>query len=292
MNYKKIYDDLIKNCKNKNINLNIFYEKHHIMPSCMCKYSKRYGEQKIYVFDICADDKTNIVNLLPREHFVAHLLLAKIYPNNKICFAALLMKSRAKNGRIYSFIMQYISNYQKDLMKRGIHNFQISNKQRLESGTHNFLKDINGDSISKQTQQNRIKNGTFHFQGESGSKFATERNYKWVQEGRHPMQNEHGKNKFKETRKRRIDSGNWHTKGVKPWNNNNTKYNSKLIYIKAQELFNIWNKDKSLGARKLAKIIQLEYSATFSTILAMFRNDWIPNIDETWLEFKSSFVEL
>ena len=67
MNYKKIYDSLIERGKNRN--LNEYGEKHHIVPKCLGGSNK----------------KENLVKLTPEEHYVAHQLLVKIYPNNNWC---------------------------------------------------------------------------------------------------------------------------------------------------------------------------------------------------------------
>lgn len=70
MNYRKIYDDLIKKRQSEKLskkNQKIIYcERHHIIPECMNG----------------SNDSKNLVNLLAREHFIAHLLLVKLYPNN------------------------------------------------------------------------------------------------------------------------------------------------------------------------------------------------------------------
>ena len=62
MNYKKIYNALIERAQNRIIDG--YAEKHHIIPRCMNG----------------TDDKENIVELTPEEHFVAHQLLVKILP--------------------------------------------------------------------------------------------------------------------------------------------------------------------------------------------------------------------
>lgn len=60
--YNKIYNDFIQKRKaRKNITTD-FYEEHHVIP-------KSLGG---------TNEKTNLVKLTPREHFFAHLLLAKI----------------------------------------------------------------------------------------------------------------------------------------------------------------------------------------------------------------------
>ena len=64
MNYQKIYNDLIQKRKNHILNKKIQYcERHHILPHS-CGGS---------------DDDSNMINLTAKEHFIAHLLLIKIY---------------------------------------------------------------------------------------------------------------------------------------------------------------------------------------------------------------------
>lgn len=62
MNYQKIYKKLIT--KRQEYVLEENYEKHHIIP-------KTIGGD---------NSENNIVRLTPREHYIAHLLLTKIYP--------------------------------------------------------------------------------------------------------------------------------------------------------------------------------------------------------------------
>ena len=75
MNYKKIYDNLIEKAKLRNV-LNENIERHHIIPKCIGG----------------SDVDENIVSLTVREHFIAHLLLSKIY-GGKLTVAAYLMST-------------------------------------------------------------------------------------------------------------------------------------------------------------------------------------------------------
>lgn len=82
MNYTKIYNNLIS----RNIVREDYVEKHHILPRCLGG----------------TDDITNIVELSPEEHYLAHLLLCKIYPGNKkLLYAAMNMTSGSmiNNGK-------------------------------------------------------------------------------------------------------------------------------------------------------------------------------------------------
>lgn len=75
MNYQKIYSALVTKAKCRH--LDGYKERHHIIPRCMGG----------------ADDKNNFVELTAREHFIAHRLLTKIYPNVKgLHYAVNLMR--------------------------------------------------------------------------------------------------------------------------------------------------------------------------------------------------------
>lgn len=79
MDYLKIYNQLIKRAKKrKEINI---YEIHHIIPKCI-------GGN---------DDKENLVKLSPREHFIAHKLLCKIYSYSGIRYAFCMMVYTSMN---------------------------------------------------------------------------------------------------------------------------------------------------------------------------------------------------
>lgn len=67
MNYQNHYDRLIEKARNRNLPKNTYFETHHIIPKCMGG----------------SNDKSNLVELLPEEHLVAHLLLSKINPTHR-----------------------------------------------------------------------------------------------------------------------------------------------------------------------------------------------------------------
>jgi hypothetical protein len=69
MNYQKIYDSLVNYRLQNPAKLEFDYtENHHIIPRSLDKSLEK--------------DKSNIVNLSAREHFIAHALLVKIYKQN------------------------------------------------------------------------------------------------------------------------------------------------------------------------------------------------------------------
>ncbi len=85
MNYQKIYNDLIAKRKEFPY-IDGYSERHHILPRSLGG----------------SDDKDNLVRLSAKEHYIAHLLLCKIYENDKPKFykmiKAFVMMSASPNG--------------------------------------------------------------------------------------------------------------------------------------------------------------------------------------------------
>jgi hypothetical protein len=106
MNYLSIYNQIINRAKNSNRrkrNISdpkyIYYEKHHIIPKCLGG----------------TNDKSNFVLLTGSEHFLAHQLLVKIYPDqHKLVFALRSLcgrknKNHIRNNKEYDWIKRLIS---------------------------------------------------------------------------------------------------------------------------------------------------------------------------------------
>lgn len=73
-----------------------YYETHHIVPKCLGG----------------SDEKSNLVLLTPEEHFIAHLLLTKIYPrNHSLVYAVNMMcVGEHRNNKMYGWIRKKISS--------------------------------------------------------------------------------------------------------------------------------------------------------------------------------------
>jgi len=91
MDYNKHYYNLISRAKSRV--LDGYVEKHHIIPKCLGG----------------TDDISNLVILTPEEHYIAHQLLVKIYPNNdKLVYAAVMMCVKSpthhRNNKMYGWL--------------------------------------------------------------------------------------------------------------------------------------------------------------------------------------------
>lgn len=102
MDYSRIYINLIENSFSRK--LDCYTEKHHIVPKCMG-----------------GDDKPrNIAILTPEEHYLAHQLLAKIYPDNKkLIYAACMMcgsKYAKRRNKLYGWLRRKLSGAMSERM--------------------------------------------------------------------------------------------------------------------------------------------------------------------------------
>lgn len=66
MNYQKIYENIMKSSMNRALPKETYTERHHIIPRCLGG----------------TDEADNIATLTPREHYIAHWLLTKMYPGD------------------------------------------------------------------------------------------------------------------------------------------------------------------------------------------------------------------
>lgn len=109
MNYKWIYDSLISKAVDRAWSKSTapcYIEIHHIIPKCLSG----------------TNHKKNLVSLTASEHFVAHQLLAKIYPDNIKLAYALNSLSRKSSGQIrnnkqYAWIKNKLSKIRSDNWK-------------------------------------------------------------------------------------------------------------------------------------------------------------------------------
>lgn len=102
MNYQKIYNQLITRAKHRITNG--YYEKHHIIPLCMGG----------------SNDADNLVKLTPEEHFVAHLLLVKMFPSHSgLIYAVVKMclpVGERKGRKLYGWLKRKYSEERKKII--------------------------------------------------------------------------------------------------------------------------------------------------------------------------------
>jgi hypothetical protein len=129
MNYLGIYESIIERARirgwisSSNLgrilgvpNVDFYVEIHHVIPKCI-------GGN---------NEKNNLVGLTPKEHFIAHYLLTKIYDNDKIIIAFNIMcgKTDGKSANDYG---EQIKKYRLIQSEIGKKTFSDPEKRRLAS---------------------------------------------------------------------------------------------------------------------------------------------------------------
>jgi hypothetical protein len=151
MDYKKIYNRIIEKAKSEDRvkSVDEYYESHHIIPKCLG------GEGKT------TEWKThpNIVLLTAKEHFIVHLLLCKVYPNNKkLKFALWAMCNQDRNGKRYktsSKIYERIKKEYSILISEKLKGRIPANKGKKSPGS-SWAKGIKRPELS---ERNRLRKG-------------------------------------------------------------------------------------------------------------------------------------
>ena len=93
MNYAAHYDKLIFRARTRI--LDCYRERHHVIPKCMGGSNAR----------------DNIVELTGAEHYVAHQLLIKMYPDHPwLSVAAVRMSKQCTGNKAYEWLRQRMAN--------------------------------------------------------------------------------------------------------------------------------------------------------------------------------------
>jgi hypothetical protein len=122
-----------------------YFENHHIQPRCMGG----------------SEDPSNLVLLTAREHFIAHLLLVKMYPGNvKLLFAFSAMSMVSKNNeqryhsRNFSKTRENVANAVGNL-HRG-KNMSAEVRAKISAGLKNRTVSLQTKEAIRRANQNRV----------------------------------------------------------------------------------------------------------------------------------------
>lgn len=142
MDYKKAYLRIINEAKTKKRSREegIIYENHHVIPKCMGGTNK----------------KDNLVLLLPREHFVCHNLLTKIYPEHKGLLYAFHMMSTVKSKHL----SYNVSSRQFESAKIQIREYLTSLEIKRKKADTRFNKKFSPQNVKKMVDI--YKNTTYN----------------------------------------------------------------------------------------------------------------------------------
>jgi hypothetical protein len=224
MNYQRIYDNIIQRGKTRI--LEGYKEKHHIVPRCLGG----------------TDDEFNLVSLTPEEHYLCHLLLIKIHPNNiRLVRAAMFMvsanKDQQRNNKAYGWLKRQYSDYM-----RGPNNPQKLNPRSGERHhTFNRKIEFNFTEEGRKILADKMM----------GDKNPMSKIKPW----NHPRATDYSKSVWKQA-----------DKIYRVWVENNTPSYCKLYTLVNDKCYT--NDTKVIGP--------------YMNLVKYFRKGWIPGQDIEW----------
>jgi len=153
MNYKKHYEMLIE--KSRQRTLEGYYERHHIIPKCLGG----------------SDDDDNIANLTPEEHFLAHQLLVKMYPNSPpLVNAAIIMTTHhtsiRANNKLFGWLRRRAADARKQWIEENGHPKGFLGKKH---NTEDIKKITAG--IKKKALEKRVEVYAYNLDGSFYKKY-------------------------------------------------------------------------------------------------------------------------
>ena len=131
--YYQWYQNLIIKAKNRVLDNTIYQEKHHIIP-------KSFGGN---------DLPSNLVSLTLREHYIAHLLLSKMYvgeAKRKMMYALwrMLLQEKTRGSRIFEI---YRQNYIDTALNKRVITDEF--RQKVSNSTKGIKKTITQKVLDK-----------------------------------------------------------------------------------------------------------------------------------------------
>lgn len=156
MDYQKHYNKLIERAGARV--LETYTERHHIVPKCVGGSNAR----------------ENLVDLTPEEHFVAHQLLVKIYPESKKLVYAANMMCVGRNNKSYGWIRKRIAEAltNRTVLETTKQKLSLLAKQRIQRDGH--PRGMLGKKHTKQTKEQMVLSRTGANNGMYGKKHSQE----------------------------------------------------------------------------------------------------------------------
>lgn len=277
MNYEKHYLNLIDRAKYRQ--LDCYTETHHIIPKCIGG----------------TDDNSNLVNLTPEEHFVAHLLLVKIYPNNrKLLFSARMMTispigKRTKN-KMYGWLKRKISESGHSMETREkISKSHLGSKRSEETKAKmSILQKERGGYGPKIFSDSHRKKISDSLSGRKLDKRTKEHcdNLSKSLMGKAKTPGFSGKTHTEESKNKA--SFTQISKNLEPWETGAIVSNQKclLLWKQLDVVYNAWIETGSKGHRRICNYLNMPLESSVENMIKWFKKNGNPINHSKWLTFK------
>jgi hypothetical protein len=257
MNYEKIYNQLVENCKVRGLDKSKhegYFEIHHIVPRCLGG----------------SNDEDNLVMLTGREHFIAHLLLWKIYPSVKgLAYSVNIMSNRLSlkvNSKTYQTLKESV--FPRPSQEAGF-KFKDKTGMRINNLTVIGLSEW----IVKPSGQNLA---VWQCLCDCGNTVKIRGNHL-------------NPNGNKSCGCMTAEFARDYMSKISPWCQRKVNHD---VWLNADSLYDLWNiSDKIESSYRFSKWLERSHNLinknSYTSIIKRFMSGWNPLEDSDWLEYRA-----
>jgi hypothetical protein len=278
VNYIKHYNQLIDRSKIRN--LDVYTESHHIIPKCL-------GGR---------DEPSNLVELTPEEHFVAHQLLVKIYPDNrKLLFAVRMMTispigKRTKN-KMYGWLKRRMAELgHSSETREKIGKSHLGSKRSEETKIKMSLlqKERGGYGPKKHSEETKIKMSASRKGIPKPRSIEHQLNLTISLKGKPATPGFSGRKHSEESKKKSADAHL--SKNLQPWETHAIINNIKYVELWKQLdiVYEYWIKFNNCGHRRICNAMNIPLSSSVENMIRWIRKNGNPSNNEKWKIFKET----
>lgn len=226
MNYAAHYDRLVRRARGRT--LSGYKERHHVLPRCMGG----------------GNEPENLVDLTAEEHYVAHQLLVKIYPDMRgLAIAAVRMSHQCTGNKSYGWLRNRVAELQRGKPKSA--EFRAKMSEVLKGNKYCLGTKQSAQTIAKRVAKLR------------GNKFAA------------------GNVRSLETRKKQSNTirsnPNLYAARVEQLN----KYRHQIYSPERNK--KIWETRRKKGSLNGRPVIHIGYGVFFESVIEAARHFGIPS---------------
>ncbi len=274
MNYGKIYNDLVAKAKVRGLDKSQhegYFEIHHIVPRCLGG----------------SDEDGNLVMFTAREHYVAHLILAKEYPDVQgLTYAAFMMSGQNKGSRHYLKLRLLVSGYNsvRNTGKTSI-DYKGAKVGRLTVLEYFPDFEYKGKRLPKWKCLCDCGNTSYVATAYLKRERILSCGCLLSESSRDKML---GKEKPEYVRDK--ISNTLRAKNLKPWENTRLNEKDKQKWLSADNLFDFWLLNEKPKSMNMTNIYNKTFGSNhprsfFKVMTDYFINGWVPLEDKEWLKF-------
>lgn len=202
-----------------------------------------------------SDEVSNIVCLLPEEHYVAHQLLCKMNPGHRGLATAVVFLTSAGRNKIYGWLKRRLS----ESMKGDKHHLRKEGPARTANQEY-MRSDRNPQKVNPRIGERH------HFYGKKNP-------FQWSEES-----------------KRKVAEAKMGDRnpmfGIPPWKNPACTPAAKEAWALANEIKKIHEDHPSWGYSKVSKALLLDAAHRSQGVLSKIKSGWDPLKDPSWLKWK------